>query len=103
MNDYCIYHERQRSMLCGQHALNALFQCPLFGPGDLAEIGVELDEAERRHIMARGVDSVEAIKWLAEDSHNVDRAGNFSLDVLRQALLRNGCSLEVFRDLSMCL
>lgn len=41
-----IYHERQLGGLCGVHCLNNLLQGPHFGPGDLAEIGVQLDQEE---------------------------------------------------------
>lgn len=43
-----IYHERQLGGLCGVHCLNNLLQGPHFGPGDLAEIGVQLDEQEHQ-------------------------------------------------------
>jgi len=42
-----IYHERQLGGLCGVHCLNNLLQGHHFGPGDLAEIGVQLDQQER--------------------------------------------------------
>jgi ataxin-3 len=74
-----IYHERQEAMLCGQHALNNLAQQ---GPGVftafmLTEIAHELDQLER---------SVLDPSAALLPSTNVDAAGNFSIQVLKQAL-----------------
>jgi len=66
-----IYHEKQESSLCGQHALNALLIGPYFTPGDLAEIAAELDAKERELMLAAG-ETEEALKFLAEDSGNVN-------------------------------
>jgi hypothetical protein len=41
-----IYHERQESMLCGQHALNNLVQEAQFTPDRLARIADQLDAME---------------------------------------------------------
>lgn len=49
-----VYHERQLGGLCGVHCLNNLLQGPHFGPGDLAEIGVELDAQERALLLVAG-------------------------------------------------
>mmetsp|Transcript_29634 Transcript_29634/g.47727 ORF Transcript_29634/g.47727 Transcript_29634/m.47727 type:complete len:574 (+) Transcript_29634:71-1792(+) len=75
-----IYHERQLGGLCGVHCLNNLLQGPQFGPGDLAEIGMKLDQEER------------SLFGGAEGEHqpyNVDSSadgGNFSIQVLTLAL-----------------
>jgi len=66
-----IYYEKQESSLCGQHALNALLIGPYFTPGDLAEIAAELDAKERELMLAAG-ETEEALKFLAEDSGNVN-------------------------------
>lgn len=48
--DAFIYHEKQESLLCGQHCLNNLLQGPYFSAADLSEIAHELD-AKERHVM----------------------------------------------------
>ncbi|GAB5035166.1 ataxin 3 variant ref [Nannochloropsis oceanica] len=88
-----IYYEKQESSLCGQHALNALLIGPYFTPGDLAEIAAELDAKERELMLAAG-ETEEALKFLAEDSGNVNASGFFSVEVLRLALSRFG-SIEL--------
>lgn len=89
-----IYHEPQESALCGQHCLNNLLQSPLFTVGDLADIAEVLDLQERQFMMEGGTDSVDAIKFLAEDSGNVDESGNFSIEVLKSAL-QNSTNIEL--------
>jgi Ataxin-3 len=92
-----IFHERQQSALCGQHCLNNLLQASIFTPGDLADIAQELDAAERRMMMEMGTETADAIKFLAEESGNVDESGNFSIQVLNEALERsNGIALTNF-------
>lgn len=85
----CIYHEKQYGSLCGIHALNNLLQLgPVFSPDDLADIAQELDNTERELMLSQGLDTDDAIKFLAEDSGNVDDSGNFSFDVMNAALER---------------
>jgi Josephin len=84
-----IYHEKQVSSLCGQHCINNLLQMPAFTAFDLADIAHELDARERQMMLAEGSTTPEALKFLAEDSGNVDEAGNFSLQVLSEALTRS--------------
>eukprot|EP00953_Heterococcus_sp_UTEX-ZZ885_P037716 19361-Heterococcus_DN1.PRE.1 len=84
-----IYHEKQVSSLCGQHCINNLLQMPAFTAYDLADIAHELDARERQMMLAEGSTTPEALKFLAEDSGNVDEAGNFSLQVLSEALTRS--------------
>jgi ataxin-3 len=85
-----IYHERQEAQLCGQHALNNLVQQNAFSPGDLAEIADQLDQMELNYMAQNnegGVSSKDYLKRMAEGSGNVDESGNFSIEVLRSALL----------------
>jgi len=72
-----IYHERQEAALCGQHALNNLSQSPVFTVAQLSEIAFQLDSLERRVLDPSPVFA---------PSNNVDEAGNFSIQVLKQAL-----------------
>lgn len=81
-----IYHERQLGGLCGVHCLNNLLQGPHFGPGDLAEIGMELDKEEQAIFGNSG----------EYQPYNVDSSadgGNFSIQVLTRALQRFGLEL----------
>jgi ataxin-3 len=87
---YWVYHERQEAMLCGQHALNNLVQANAFTPGSLAEIAGQLDQMELNYMASNnegGVSSKDYLKRIAEGSGNVDESGNFSIEVLRSALL----------------
>ncbi len=61
-----IYHEKQESSLCGQHALNALLIGHYYSPVDLAEFAHQLDAQERELMLAAGADTDDAIKFLAE-------------------------------------
>lgn len=92
MSTTWIYHERQEAMLCGQHALNNLLQTQAFSPGILSDIAHQLDEIELR-FMANGnrndVVSKDYIERVQEGSGHVDPSGNFSIEVLRSALLTN--------------
>lgn len=99
-----IYHERQLGALCGVHCLNNLLQGPHFGPGDLAEMGVELDLEERklfancssssvhsahRVVGASGGEEDRPSRGSRFSGHNVDpsaEGGNFSIQVLTVAL-----------------
>jgi len=94
-----IYHERQLGGLCGVHCLNNLLQGPRFGPGDLAEIGVELDQVEKELLTAgattQGAESSESAP-VEHRPYNVDSSadgGNFSIQVLSVALSRFGLEL----------
>ena len=89
-NTTYIYHERQEALLCGQHALNNLVQTQTFTPDALAEIAQQLDQMEFNYMSAgneNGVHSKDFIRYVAEGSGNVDESGNFSIEVLRSALL----------------
>ena len=80
-----LYHERQEAALCGQHCLNNLLQGPHFTAGDLADIATALDQQERKLMLEAGM-TAEARAFMSEDSSNVDASGNFSIQVLSQAL-----------------
>jgi ataxin-3 len=86
-----IYHERQRALLCGQHALNNLAQNNVFSAGELADIAHDLDKLEM-DVWAQnnegGVNSKEFQQRLIEGSSNVDAQGNFSIEVLKEAMHR---------------
>lgn len=94
-----VYHERQQSLLCGQHCLNNLLQGPYFAAvrthacatsiaqrshgvlqSDLADFARELHERERALMLESGMDSADALRFLAEDSAHVDDSGNFSVE-----------------------
>lgn len=102
MAEHWIYHERQEALLCGQHALNNLVQACVFSPGSLSEIAHQLDAAEL-NVMAQnnegGTRSKDYIQRLNEGSGNVDPQGNFSIEVLRSALMTQyGLSLPNIRQ-----
>lgn len=87
---YWVYHERQDALLCGQHALNNLVQQNAFSPGALAEIAGQLDQMEYNYMAQNnegGTSSKDYLKRMAEGSGNVDESGNFSIEVLRSALM----------------
>ena len=86
-----IYHERQESLLCGQHALNNLVQSSQFAVDELAQIAQELDALELQFMAASnegGMQSREYQQRLQEGSVNVDERGNFSIQVLKTCLNR---------------
>jgi ataxin-3 len=97
-----IYHERQEAQLCGQHALNNLVQAAIFSPYSLSEVAQQLDQMELTFMSANnegGVRSKDYLNRLAEGSGNVDASGNFSIEVLRSALLNQyGLSLPNIRQ-----
>lgn len=78
---YSIPTERQQAALCGRHCLNNLLQGPYFDDFDLAEIAHQLDARERELMLSEGTDTADAIRFVAEDSGNVDASGNFSITV----------------------
>ena len=111
-----IYHERQSGQLCGQHALNNFVQGPSFTIVQLAEIAHQLDRIES-NILTSSTSNSDNIGNIAESggntnensrpsttgssnhtdgngtsttgSHHVDEAGNFSIEVLKAALLQS--------------
>ena len=100
-NEVMIFHELQSGALCGQHCLNNLLQRHVFTEIELSEIALALDDEERRFMLEGTNDgeqmSQDALRFLAEDSSNVDSAGNFSIQVLKAALNRSaGVDLDVW-------
>ena len=81
-----LYHEKQESALCGQHCLNNLLQGPYFNAGALADIAHELDRKEKALMMSEGM-TADAMAFMREASGNVDAQGNFSIQVLSEALI----------------
>ena len=80
-----IYWERQEggSLLCGEHCLNNLLQGSYFNSVQLSEMALVLDKEESKLTGSQGY------------SQNVDPEGNFSVQVLRAALLNFG-EIELF-------
>jgi len=72
--------------LCGVHCLNTLLQGSYFTEVDLAQVALELDKQEKKLMMEMGTDTPEFLKFMAEDSGNVDDSGDYSIQVLQQAL-----------------
>lgn len=93
--DRWVYHERQESLLCGQHCLNNLLQEGAWSPVDLADIAHSLDAQERQLYLSTDSTSshMERQHYLNESSGNVDESGNFSVEVLKTALLARGVEL----------
>lgn len=85
-----VYHEKQEGALCGLHCLNTLLQSPQFTEIDLMEFGRELDEKERIAMLEGGEESKEFLQFMAEDSGNISKNGNYSIQVLAKALHSKG-------------
>jgi hypothetical protein len=60
-------------------------QGPHFTTGDLADIAVALDHQEKQLMLEAGM-TAEAKAFMSQESSNVDQTGNFSIQVLSQAL-----------------
>ncbi|CAB9507002.1 Ataxin-3 [Seminavis robusta] len=101
-SDVWIYHEKQESLLCGQHSLNNLVQYCEFTPDTLAIFAHELDELELNFMAENnegGVKSKDYLERVNEGSGNVDPHGNFSIQVLRRALQkRYGLELPSLKE-----
>ncbi|XP_038075539.1 ataxin-3-like [Patiria miniata] len=91
-----IFHERQEGSLCAQHCLNSLLQGPYFSAVDLADIGRELDEAERATMAEGDINSPEYLRFLQQPSSNMDDSGYFSVQVIGRALKVWGLELVPF-------
>jgi len=72
--------------MCGVHCLNTLLQANAFNEVDLAQIAHELDRREREVMAEGGITSEDYLKFVAADSQNVSDEGNFSIQVLAEAL-----------------
>ncbi|MES1912313.1 MAG: hypothetical protein MHM6MM_004611 [Cercozoa sp. M6MM] len=79
-----VYFERQEGMLCGVHCLNNLLQTPMFSEIDLGEIALQIDRHERALLGDTRSDN-------NGTTANVDPTGNFSVQVLNQALQVVNC------------
>ena len=77
------YRNFLKSQLCGQHCLNNLVQGNLFDAGILASIANDLDKEER--LLMDNSESLN-LRDGVYGSANVDDSGNFSIQVLRNAL-----------------
>jgi len=86
MTSHRVYHEKQVAGLCGVHCLNNLLQGPYFDAVILMQIAREFDEKEREAMSEMGTETPEFLKYMAEDSGNVADDGNYSIQVLSQAL-----------------
>ncbi|KAF8313131.1 Josephin-domain-containing protein [Clavulina sp. PMI_390] len=89
-----IYHEKQEkgSMLCAQHALNAVLQGPYYTATDLASIARELDELESAYRTEdRNAPS-------HTQSVNMDDSGFFSGQVVDRALRVWGLTIAPWRS-----
>jgi len=81
-----IFWEKQDSGFCGVHCLNNLLQGPYYTEWDLAQIGQQLQDEERKLMAESGVDSAEFLSFMAKESSHVDDGGNFSIEVLKKGL-----------------
>ena len=72
--------------LCGVHCLNTLLQGPYFTAVDLMRFASELDEKERQTMLEMGADTNDFLRYMAEESGNVSDDGNYSIQVLSEAL-----------------
>lgn len=94
-----IHHERQEpgSMLCAQHALNALLQGQYYDASQLAQIAAELDQLEASELGLSAAD----IASRDRSSLNMDDTGFFSASVLERALQVWGISISNWRSAEM--
>lgn len=81
-----IYWETQESGFCGVHCTNNLLQGAYFTEVDFSTIALEMDEAEKKLMMEMGTETREFLKYMAQDSENVNAGGNFSIQVLEKAM-----------------
>ena len=86
MSNNLIYWESQESELCAIHCLNSLLQGPYFTEIDLSSIAQQFDEQERQLMLESGINSKSYIDYIANDSENVANSGNFSIQVISDAL-----------------
>lgn len=81
-----VYWEEQESGFCGVHCTNNLLQGPYFTEVDFSTIALEMDEAEKKLMMEMGTETRDFLKYMAQDSENVNSGGNFSIQVLEKAM-----------------
>src|ERR1700682_1579967 len=95
-DEQLIYWEKQESALCASHALNSLLQPPYYTEVDLAELAHELDRRVEGLMRESGVESSDYLAYQATDSQNVDESGNFSIEVLKNALANFSITIEPY-------
>jgi len=84
-----IYWERQGiDRLCGLYCVNSILQGPFYNEVQLAQIAIELDNQEKNLMMELGTETEDFLKYMAEDSMNVAEDGNYSIQVVSEALKR---------------
>eukprot|EP01091_Cochliopodium_minus_P012276 TRINITY_DN3686_c0_g1_i1.p1 TRINITY_DN3686_c0_g1~~TRINITY_DN3686_c0_g1_i1.p1 ORF type:complete len:167 (+),score=34.91 TRINITY_DN3686_c0_g1_i1:70-570(+) len=81
-----IYWEKQEAGLCGVHCVNTLLQGPYVTEIELAQIALKLDDNEKLLMRENGTESEDFLKFMAEESGNVALDGNYSIQVLSEAL-----------------
>ena len=81
-----VYHEKQVAGLCGVHCLNTLLQGSAFTEVELAHIAQRLDDQEKQAMASCGTNTEEYLRFLSESSGNVAEDGNYSIQVLQEAL-----------------
>ena len=81
-----IYHEKQQGNFCALHAINGLLQAPLYCLEFLISISQNLDEME--------LSLMESPNNF--QSQNMDNSGNFSIQVIIEALAPYGLQLIRF-------
>jgi hypothetical protein len=70
-----VYWEKQeKDLMCGLHTINSILQAPLFDEVSLSNIGIALDQREQ-NIMENYT-----------SNSNVNESGNFSIQVLMEAM-----------------
>jgi ataxin-3 len=97
-------------LMCGVHCVNALLQGkamnnsgPYYNEVTLANIALELD-AKEKALMSEHGETADLRKYLKEESGNVAENGNYSIQVISEALSRLGgltiTSVEAVADKS---
>eukprot|EP01090_Pellita_catalonica_P018361 TRINITY_DN5903_c0_g1_i1.p1 TRINITY_DN5903_c0_g1~~TRINITY_DN5903_c0_g1_i1.p1 ORF type:complete len:298 (-),score=50.41 TRINITY_DN5903_c0_g1_i1:820-1713(-) len=81
-----LYHEKQQAGLCAVHALNSLLQGAYYTAVDLMHIAQELDKKEKVAMAELGTETSDFLKFVAQDSGNVADDGNYSIQVVQEAL-----------------
>ena len=90
VNGQHIYHEKQRLRLCGLHAINSLLQRPVFDENRLNLIGNSLFATESKLRCNEPFIT----------NHYYNKFGDYSIDVLREALQLKDIILRRINDLS---
>jgi hypothetical protein len=98
--NFChVYHERQKGRLCGKHAVNNLLQQHAMSHRHFNRIAKELDDAEMSLIKNPRKKQLQywvtggKQGWRPEKNANRTADGNFSIQVLQQALIPFGLRL----------